>query len=175
MPTSIVPMQNQRSTTVTWGRARCELGDCLVAEHAGDLCWLDIAPDSTAVAELAEHFSACDLRRDDARAQTLLDAAMTALGNNAPLRLQVRGTEFQRQVWQALTEIGPGERLSYGQLAARIGRPGAARAVGSAAGANVIALFIPCHRLVPADGRAGAYRWGSALKQKLLAAEQQAA
>ncbi|MBT8421907.1 MAG: methylated-DNA--[protein]-cysteine S-methyltransferase, partial [Gammaproteobacteria bacterium] len=85
--------------------------------------------------------------------------------------LRVAGTAFQCQVWQALCEIPAGETRTYGDLARALGRPGAARAVGSAAAANRIALLIPCHRLVLASGGSGAFRWGAERKIALLAAE----
>ena len=83
-----------------------------------------------------------------------------------------RGTDFQRQVWRALLEIPFGSKVHYGEIAAQIGRPKAYRAVGSAVGANPIALLIPCHRVVPANGGVGNYRWKPDRKQALLEAEE---
>ncbi len=91
------------------------------------------------------------------------------------LELDVRGTAFQRRVWEALLEIPFGETRSYGELAARLGQPGAARAVGLANGANPLPPVIPCHRVIAADGRLGGYGGGVRLKQRLLAMEQNAA
>ncbi len=90
------------------------------------------------------------------------------------LDLDCRGTEFQRGVWAALREIPYGETCTYGELARRVGRPGAARAVGSANGANPLALVIPCHRVVASGGRIGGYAGGVALKKRLLAMERAA-
>lgn len=87
------------------------------------------------------------------------------------LPLDCYGTLFQRRVWTALRAIPYGETCSYGELAERLDRPGAARAVGSANGANPLALVIPCHRVVAAGGRIGGYAGGIALKQRLLAME----
>lgn len=78
------------------------------------------------------------------------------------------GSEFQRSVWRGLQSIPPGCTCSYQELARRIGRPGAARAVGRANGANMLALVIPCHRVVRADGVAGGYSGGTWRKQRLL-------
>ena len=83
--------------------------------------------------------------------------------------LDLRGTPFQRAVWTALREIPPGRTQTYGQVAARIGRPGAARAVARACAANPGALLVPCHRVVPAAGGSGGWRWGAARKRLLLA------
>ncbi|WP_104202810.1 methylated-DNA--[protein]-cysteine S-methyltransferase [Billgrantia saliphila] len=82
------------------------------------------------------------------------------------------GTEFQRQVWQALRGIPMGATLSYGELAARVGRPGASRAVGLANGANPIAIVVPCHRVIGANGTLTGYGGGLPRKRWLVAHEQ---
>jgi methylated-DNA-[protein]-cysteine S-methyltransferase len=81
------------------------------------------------------------------------------------------GTEFQRRVWAALREIPPGETLSYSVLAGRIGRPAASRAVGAANGRNPIAIAVPCHRVIGADGSLTGYGGGLHRKRWLLAHE----
>ena len=88
------------------------------------------------------------------------------------LQLAPRGTAFQKDVWQALQAIPYGETVSYGELAQRIGRPKAARAVGAANGANPLALIVPCHRVIGSNGRLTGYRGGVAIKEALLAHEQ---
>ena len=93
----------------------------------------------------------------------------------APVRLLLRGTNFQVQVWKALLAVAPGEVVSYQALAARIGRPRAARAVGTAVAANTIACLIPCHRVIRESGEFGQYRWGPVRKAALLAREACAA
>lgn len=87
------------------------------------------------------------------------------------LPLDIRGTAFQLRVWQALREIPAGRTATYAQVAARAGSPKAVRAVGSACGANPVAVLVPCHRAVRADGAVGGYRWGAERKQKLLKKE----
>jgi len=87
------------------------------------------------------------------------------------LQLDPRGTDFQRRVWDALREIPYGETISYAELAARVGRPRAMRAVGSANGANPLSLVVPCHRVVASGGGLGGYGGGLELKQRLLALE----
>ena len=82
------------------------------------------------------------------------------------------GTDFQKSVWRALLDIPFGKQLNYKEIANQIGQPGASRAVGSAIAANPIALLIPCHRVIPASGGTGNYRWGPDLKLALLEAEQ---
>jgi len=88
------------------------------------------------------------------------------------LALDPRGTDFQRRVWRALCDIPYGETKSYVEIARRVGSPGAFRAVGTANGANPLALVVPCHRVVNADGRLGGYGGGFELKQRLLAMER---
>ena len=88
------------------------------------------------------------------------------------LALDLRGTAFQRAVWDALLRIPYGQTRSYGGIAREIGRPHAVRAVGTANGANPIALVVPCHRVIAAQGKLGGYGGGLDLKRRLLAMEQ---
>lgn len=87
------------------------------------------------------------------------------------LPLDLRGTVFQRRVWEVLRTIPPGETRSYAQVAAAIGMPKAARAVGAAVGANPVSLVVPCHRVIGSDGSLTGYEWGVARKKRLLASE----
>lgn len=87
------------------------------------------------------------------------------------LPLAPRGTSFQREVWRALQRIPYGETASYGEIAARVGRPSAMRAVGAANGRNPIAILIPCHRVIGADGTLTGYAGGLDRKRALLALE----
>lgn len=88
------------------------------------------------------------------------------------LPLRMEGTEFQRQVWATLVEIPYGETASYGEIAERIGKPGAARAVGMANGHNPIGIIVPCHRVIGADGSLTGYGGGLDRKQALLQLEK---
>ena len=90
------------------------------------------------------------------------------------LALELRGTPFELRVWQALLEIPYGETRSYSQVADAIGRPLAVRSVGNANGSNPLALVVPCHRVVAADGGLGGFVGGAALKARLLAMERDA-
>lgn len=85
--------------------------------------------------------------------------------------LQPMGTAFQREVWDALLEIPYGQTVSYGDIAKKLGKPGAARAVGQANGANLLPIFIPCHRVVASDGSLGGYSLGLEAKRVLLRLE----
>ncbi len=89
-----------------------------------------------------------------------------------PVDVLLCGTEFQLRVWRILRTIPLGETVTYQWIAQQIGQPTAARAVGQAVGANPVAWFVPCHRVVPKVGGVGGFRWGWEIKEKLLAAER---
>jgi AraC family transcriptional regulator of adaptative response/methylated-DNA-[protein]-cysteine methyltransferase len=81
---------------------------------------------------------------------------------------------FQQRVWKALQRIPAGSTRTYGEVAASIGQPSAARAVARACASNPVAIVVPCHRVVPAAGDVGGYRWGKSRKSRLLAMEAKA-
>lgn len=112
--------------------------------------------------------------QDDPNSQRQYEAdfGIPGLGPDTPLDLQ--GTPWQLHIWAALREIPFGGTLTYGELARLLGRPGASRAVGAACGANPIAILVPCHRVIPADGGLGGYRWGAERKRRLLDFERRA-
>jgi AraC family transcriptional regulator of adaptative response/methylated-DNA-[protein]-cysteine methyltransferase len=104
-----------------------------------------------------------------------MDALDAHVVNGAPrpeLPLDLRGTAFQIKVWRFLLSVKPGRVVSYGELADGIGHPDAVRAVGTACGANRIAVLVPCHRALRADGSLGGYRWGLERKRVLLDSER---
>jgi len=90
----------------------------------------------------------------------------------AAMPFHARATAFQQRVWQALSEIPRGETRTYAEIAEAIGAPKAVRAVGTACGANPLAVVVPCHRVVSADGKVTGYRWGVGRKKKLLELER---
>ncbi|GHD47961.1 AraC family transcriptional regulator, regulatory protein of adaptative response / methylated-DNA-[protein]-cysteine methyltransferase [Marinobacter persicus] len=99
-------------------------------------------------------------------------AAIENPGTPMPtLTLDLQGTSFQQEVWQAIREIPPGQTRTYTELARQLNKPKATRAVANACGANTIAVLIPCHRVVRSDGTPGGYRWGLARKKALLERE----
>ncbi|HVA92093.1 MAG TPA: methylated-DNA--[protein]-cysteine S-methyltransferase, partial [Chloroflexota bacterium] len=89
-----------------------------------------------------------------------------------PGALDLRGTVFQLRVWQALRRIPRGQTRTYGEVARELGQPTAARAVARACATNRVALLVPCHRVVGADGSSSGYRWGRERKERILAAER---
>jgi AraC family transcriptional regulator of adaptative response/methylated-DNA-[protein]-cysteine methyltransferase len=96
-----------------------------------------------------------------------------APGLGLDLPLDVRGTAFQQRVWKALRTIPPGKTATYSDIAQRIDAPKATRAVAQACASNVLAVAIPCHRVVRKDGALSGYRWGVERKRALLASEAQ--
>lgn len=155
--------------------ADCALGRCLVAESERGICAILLGDDDAAlVAELRALFPAArDEPADDAFRQRVRQVIATIDGRDVPLTLplDIQGTAFQQQVWQALRTIPCGETVSYQQLAATLGRPKAVRAVASACGANKLAIVIPCHRVVRTNGALSGYRWGVSRKAQLLRRE----
>ncbi|MBF6049349.1 methylated-DNA--[protein]-cysteine S-methyltransferase [Streptomyces sp. NRRL B-1677] len=107
-----------------------------------------------------------------ARTHEQLEEYFAGARTRFDLPLGLAGTDFQRTVWQALLEIPYGETVSYGLLAARIGRPAASRAVGLANGRNPVGIIVPCHRVVGASGALTGYGGGLPRKQRLLALER---
>ncbi len=170
--------RSDRRSELTWQIWPVDLGQALVAWSPRGLCAVFIGDDDAALqAELARNFPGHALRHDDA-AQPWGHAVRAVLngqvGDPAQVRdlpLDVSGTAFQQSVWAALRDIPPGQTVSYSELAHRVGRPQAVRAVASACAANVLAVLIPCHRVVRRDGSPSGYRWGLAHKQALLARE----
>ena len=152
------------------------LGLLLVAESARGICAILLGEDAAALADdLRRRFPRAELQpAEQAFAATVrqVTALVEAPAESLALPLDIRGTAFQRRVWEALRAIPPGATLSYREVAARIGAPGAVRAVASACGANTLAVAIPCHRVVASDGRLAGYRWGVARKRTLLDRER---
>lgn len=149
-------------------------GSCLTASADGAVCFLEFCAgnDQPAMARLKTIWP--DVRLIPATGRGPLPDPWTGAAGAGPARLHLRGTPFQLRVWNALLAVPAGARVTYGELAARIGVPRSARAVAGAVAANHLAVLVPCHRVVRADGDAGGYRWGRPLKLALLAAEQAA-
>ena len=142
-------------------------GECLVARTARGLCRIEFTDDDrdSSLARLRSTHSTARFQRVDLAA--LADQIFNAESGEA-LPVDAAGTEFQQQVWAALRQLPRGATCSYADLAAAIGRPRAARAVGRAVGSNPVAVLVPCHRVLPAAGGGGGYRWGPGRKLALL-------
>jgi methylated-DNA-[protein]-cysteine S-methyltransferase len=134
--------------------------------------WVDFQPRTRALLEArfgSVRFESRPLRPVRDAFEAFFARQLTALDS---LEISLGGTPFQRQVWTALRAVRPGETMSYGELAAAIGRPQAARAVGLANSLNPVALVLPCHRIIGANGALTGYAGGLERKRWLLAHEQ---
>ena len=156
----------------------CSLGAILVAQSERGVCAILLGDDPDALArDLQDRFPKARLIGGDHDYERLVAQVVgfveaPAIGLDLPL--DVRGTAFQQRVWQALREIPAGSTASYGEIARRIGAPTAARAVAQACASNLLAVAIPCHRVVRNDGGLSGYRWGVPRKRALLQREAQA-
>jgi AraC family transcriptional regulator of adaptative response/methylated-DNA-[protein]-cysteine methyltransferase len=153
----------------------CALGSLMVAGTDRGLCFVALG-DSPARLErtLAEEFPGARRFRDDAVLGDVVRQVLEGIRGREPhgeLPLDIRATAFQRLVWTELQRIPPGETITYAELARRIGKPTAVRAVANACARNQVAVVIPCHRAVRSDGGLGGYRWGVERKAALLRAE----
>ncbi len=150
-------------------------GRMLLASTDDGLCAVAFGDSPTELIEqLQTRFPKATLTSDDPAFTEWFGHVAAALqhpGNLSDLPLDIQGTAFQRRVWKALRDIPAGATISYGELAARIGQPGSARAVAGACAANKLAVVIPCHRVVRENGDLGGYRWGIDRKRALLATE----
>jgi len=161
--------------SIRFAVGECSLGSILVAASDKGICAILLGDDPDALArDLQDRFPKARLIGGDpgferwvAEVVGFVEAPQLGLA----LPLDVRGTAFQQRVWRALSEIAPGSRASYAEIAGRIGAPKAVRAVAKACAANPLAVAIPCHRVVRHDGALSGYRWGVERKRALLARE----
>jgi AraC family transcriptional regulator of adaptative response/methylated-DNA-[protein]-cysteine methyltransferase len=133
------------------------------------LSFVEPGEEGVALAELTASWPEAQLARDDEAAAELARRIWSTADGSAPLRLAVRGTNFQLKVWQALLETHATGPTTYAALATAAGSAGGARAVGNALGSNPVAWLIPCHNVLRGDGTLGGYRWGEDRKRAMLA------
>jgi AraC family transcriptional regulator of adaptative response/methylated-DNA-[protein]-cysteine methyltransferase len=155
------------------------IGRVLVAATELGVCAVKIGDSDTAlVRDLRKEYSAAEIAADAApRAEWVRAIADHLRGDPSSLDLpiDVKATAFQWKVWRALQQIPPGQTRAYADVARRIGKPKAVRAVANACANNPVCLVVPCHRVVPSNGGTGQYRWGAARKAALLDAEKRRA
>ena len=154
------------------------LGRLLVAATEKGVCRISLADDdATLVGTLVKEFPRAERTRDDHTLQEWVSIVANVVCGDTPdtsaeLPLDVRGTAFQRRVWEALRRIPRGETRTYSQIAEDIGQPTATRAVANACGKNPTPVVVPCHRVVRSDGGVGGYALGVERKKKLLQQEE---
>jgi AraC family transcriptional regulator of adaptative response/methylated-DNA-[protein]-cysteine methyltransferase len=160
---------------IRYGIVQSYLGWVLVAVSDRGVCRIDF-DDSPEIlkARLDENFPNAELISDDPTISSIISQTVAFLETpelEYALPLDIQGTAFQQQVWQALRDIRPGTTVSYGDIAKQIGNPKAVRAVAQACGSNSIVVAIPCHRVVRKNGELGGYRWGIKRKEMILERE----
>jgi len=162
---------------MSYGFSDTPFGTALLASTSrglSHLAFVEAGTETAALDELSVRWRSARKDRDDGAAEALSrriwDGSNERPGGRAPLRLAVRGTNFQIKVWRALLELGSGGPTSYAALARAVGvSTGGAQAVGNAVGVNPIAWLIPCHNVLRKDGTLGGYRWGAERKRAMLA------
>ena len=160
-----------------YATSRCELGEVLVARSSEGVCAVLIGDtDEELEADLAARFPTSTLHADEIAVRDDLAKVVRFMEKPAQgldLILDMRGTPFQRRVWEGLRAIAVGKTVTYVELARSISPLSSPRAVARACAANPIALAIPCHRVIRGSGELGGYRWGGERKRELLAIEGQ--
>jgi len=151
----------------------CHLGKVLIAKSKDGVCSILLGSDHGDLAEeLSRSFPS--ERAEKSEMKGISERVLRLIENprlKPDVPLDIRGTEFQKRVWDSIQSIPAGQTASYSQIARDIGTPRSARAVANACSSNVLAVAIPCHRVVRADGKPSGYRWGVRLKRTLLQQE----
>jgi AraC family transcriptional regulator, regulatory protein of adaptative response / methylated-DNA-[protein]-cysteine methyltransferase len=166
-----------RGESIRFAVAESPLGPLLAAATDRGVCAVRLGDDAAGLErELRAEFAEAVVARDDAGLASELRALLDYLAGRLPhpdLPLDVRGTAFQKRVWDELRRIPRGATASYAEIARRIGRPSSVRAVARACAGNPVALVTPCHRVLRGDGQLAGFRWGVERKRELLALERE--
>jgi AraC family transcriptional regulator of adaptative response/methylated-DNA-[protein]-cysteine methyltransferase len=175
METIMSGIDDGNGEVIRYATGQCWLGTILAASSDRGICAILLGDDAAAlVRDLRDRFPSADLREDGEAAPAPLAAAIRlveAPAQSITLPLDLRGTDFQHRVWQALRGIPAGATASYGEIARRLGEPRMAREVAEACAANPLAVAVPCHRVVRTGGGISGYRWGVRRKRALLQRE----
>ncbi len=161
--------------TIRYGIHPTPFGKCVIATTERGICHLSFVQTSEgeAIDQLVAEWQQAHMIEDHKATVPLIEPIFDLQYNHhgKPLNVHLRGTNFQLKVWEALLQVPVGMVTTYAGIAARIGKPGALRAVGTAVGHNPIAVLIPCHRVIRKMGEFGNYRYGELRKKALLARE----
>ena len=166
---------------ITYGFCESPFGEMVIGLSERGICWLGFmttkeqgAYKGDGLTRMKAYFPSAQFIYNDEAIEQCLPVILKAWKQDRlmDLELDLQGTDFQKTVWQALTDIPLGATVSYGDVANDIGKPKAFRAVGTAVGQNPISLIIPCHRVVQKTGALGNYGWGLPIKEKILAQEK---
>ncbi|MBM3783074.1 MAG: bifunctional DNA-binding transcriptional regulator/O6-methylguanine-DNA methyltransferase Ada [Acidobacteria bacterium] len=172
----MTPTEMRQGAAIHYGFGSCSLGTVLAARSSRGVCAILLGGGAAElVAELKARFPRADVAEGGPEFAGLVAAVVQLVEQPArgtELPLDIRGTAFQIRVWDALRRIPPGTTVSYAELAAMVEAPAGARAVARACAANALAVAVPCHRVVRADGGLSGYRWGVERKRELLERER---
>ncbi len=168
----IKPIRNEDTDTLHYSFFKSQFGICLVASVESGICNILFADSSRkAIEDLKLRWPKAKLVLKSLPSHVQLKKYLAGDVSPSVIELCLQGTDFQIKVWKALTMIPFGKTATYKDIATRIGKPLAYRAVGTAIGNNPIGYFVPCHRILKSDGGIGGFRWGTACKQAMLAYE----
>jgi O-6-methylguanine DNA methyltransferase len=159
-----------KGRTAEYAFVESPFGSTLLAVYEGAICYMNFPQNkANGLAALKRYWKGGTLTPAKDGLKALGKKIFS--GERESLSLLLAGTPFQHQVWKALSNVPEGKTVSYGELAAKAGKPGAARAVGGAVGANPVVYLLACHRILASDGSLNGFGCGLPLKQKLLTAE----
>jgi AraC family transcriptional regulator of adaptative response/methylated-DNA-[protein]-cysteine methyltransferase len=168
-------MEMNMAKTIHYASGQSSLGPLVVAISDRGLAMLEFGVLNEAkIQALQSKFPGAPIVEDSAALGEMLSLAAELVDHpesGADLALDLQGSDFELRVWNALRDIPAGTTTSYGAIAARLGSPREAREVAEACAANIVAIAVPCHRVVKKDGSVSGYRWGVARKRTLLARE----
>ena len=159
-----------KSLFVNYSFAQTPFGNIIVASTAKGICHMAFSEDETSgFAVLQNHFPNANFQQaTDVLQQNALQVFQYDSNKIERIKLHLKGTGFQLKVWEALLKIPKGQLSTYGNIANKIEKPTASRAVGTAIGSNPVAFLIPCHRVIQASGNLGGYMWGNTRKTAII-------
>lgn len=154
----------------------CVFGHVLIGSEVNNLLSVELGSDADeCYRNFINRWSKESLYASTRKNMKIVDQVLDSINSGVidiSIQIRLTGTYFQKEVWKTLQAVQPSETVSYTDIAQKIKRPDSVRAIGNACGANPIAIIVPCHRAIRADGKGGGYRWGNDLKQKLLDREK---
>jgi methylated-DNA-[protein]-cysteine S-methyltransferase/AraC family transcriptional regulator of adaptative response/methylated-DNA-[protein]-cysteine methyltransferase len=177
-PAKITKSSKMMTPFIEYAVGESDLGQVLVAQTTDGVCAILFGSSAAQLkGDLAGRFPASELELNEPKVKSQLAKVVQFIkspSRGLDLKLDMRGTPFQRRVWEELCRIPLGAKVTYSDLARKIGMPNGARAIASACASNHIALAVPCHRVVRHDGSLSGYRWGIERKQTLIDKEARA-
>jgi AraC family transcriptional regulator of adaptative response/methylated-DNA-[protein]-cysteine methyltransferase len=159
-----------KELTIAYSFLNTPFGEALIASTSRGVCYLAFSDDrEQTLGELKAVFPHAGYdNRTDAYQQQTLPFFTDDWKNLKPIALHLKGTDFQLKVWKALLQIPPAGLTTYNEIARRLSKPKASRAVGTAVGSNPVSFLVPCHRVIRSDGKLGGYHWGLSRKVNMI-------